>query len=1561
MKKTVIFLMMMSMLCGSIPTVFAESENAVLQIHLSPDGSDLNDGTAESPVKTFERARELYRENANDGIDGEILVHGGIYRLKKSFSLNSADNGMKIKAYGDGEVSVRGSEKLSKGLFKKVTDKDFLEKLPEQAKDKIYEYDLSGILANVEKHPEYKGLVGGTAYYELYVGGEVQTIARWPNYGYAVTGYASGKSFKSDSERLSKWKNSKYAMVRGYWCYDWAMEHAYITDVDEENSMVSFSKDLEYSSEIKKGQRYYALNMPEEMDIPGEYYIDCDDKKLYYYPSEAFLKNSPELSVMKDVLFSLDGASNIEISGINFEYTRGSALRVSNGSNVTIDSCIVRNIGSSAISLSTYNSVVKNCEVYNLGGGGISVSSGARNTLTPGNCKITNNNVYNFGRIFRTYQAAIAAEGVGNEVTYNTIHDAPHLGIKVGGNDNKISNNEIYNIVFECSDSGGIYTGRSWTNWGNEISYNYLHDIIKDETLTDHTVSAVYLDDMMSGIKVANNVFENCTQAALFGGGRANSFEDNKIINCEHGINYDARAVTGNWAHGSVISGGTVYENVVKFLEEIDLDVWKAKYRGFSTMVEDIESYKSNSEYELGYPKDALVSGNKNYGEYAENEEYDNISEYVYEYGTVSENTYSKENAEIEIPSNGAEKFSWNKEFSVYSPQKEEVFDRGNVEFSWSRAGGADYYETIVTDENGERVYYNESLYNGAAVKILKKGNYNWSITAVSRGEKVKKSGSFTVKKNYNPTDKYFGGCNFEDTDLSELKKCGWSFSVAEGDSISVENDENGNGYLKMVRAEDNLLSSSATYAKMSFNEKTSGKITVTYDIMLENYRGGWRDMGSVKSKNESDIMRLLTHSQWVYGMNTNSDGYHLKLYEKPNNSYITVKREIDLDNGTYSIYTYQDGELLNKAENKACGTGEAENIMFRLQCQNPFEPCKGEGGAIYRIDNISVDTGELAPSETVPENDDYNVSKESEIYVKWNDDVKPESVNKDTVTVYENGTKLEDYSITAEKRGFAVKPENGLKYNSVYKIVIAKSVRTDSLVHAQMSENYEFSFTTEADKSIYENNFRVINTIPNNDAEKEVAEISVTFNGEVDESCVNKDNIKVYKYSLPIEEYTLSCSGKTITIHMGEAIKKGEVSEVFVSKNVLPKNTDAFSCMNEDYKFGFAVNGDKHEKEIMSYDFEDWNDFSISGACETEYKGWKFVLGEGDSVSVETDPVSGKKALKIQKGSVNSMLKVYLDYEASGDEFIRVRFDTRFENQSRRIHDWGSAQNKDSRLFLKTVVYGNGYWHRQIGDTKRWLCGLGESITQVEQILNYPKGEYEINIYKNNEKYTSKTEAANNKILPQRLYFAIDNKQDDYTGKATGDGVYWLENVSIYEIYAPKVEKITTDNECKAQIKFNRDIEEESVTKNNIKIYDNGSPAEYTLNASGAGVVEVEFKNQLKAEHKYRFEIDGILDENGVEMINSYVGEIECEKIFAVENVVKNGENTEIDIYTNVESFICIAVNKDSDGKLISCEILEGKSKIIHEYNPNTQYLFWESLENMKPLNKLKLFSCDL
>ena len=83
---------------------------------------------------------------------------------------------------------------------------------------------------------------------------------------------------------------------------------------------------------------------------------------------------------------------------------------------------------------------------------------------------------------------------------YNVLENGPHSAILGNGNNNLFEYNVIKNFVYETSDSGAFYTGRSWANLGNILRYNEFYNILSNAaTYTGSDVSAIYLDDQMSG------------------------------------------------------------------------------------------------------------------------------------------------------------------------------------------------------------------------------------------------------------------------------------------------------------------------------------------------------------------------------------------------------------------------------------------------------------------------------------------------------------------------------------------------------------------------------------------------------------------------------------------------------------------------------------------------------------------------------------------------------------------------------------------------------------------------------------------------------------------------------------------------------------------------------------------------------------------------------------------------------------------------------------------------------------------------------------------------------
>jgi parallel beta-helix repeat protein len=180
---------------------------------------------------------------------------------------------------------------------------------------------------------------------------------------------------------------------------------------------------------------------------------------------------------------------------------------------------------------------IQSCDVYQCGDSGIRLAGGDRKTLAPAGNYATNNSIHDYGRWVRTYQPGISVLGVGNRVSNNLIYNAPHIAVMLHGNDHVIEFNEIHHVCMETIDAGAFLMGRDYTQQGNVIRFNYIHELGSGE------IQAVYLDDFTSGTMVYGNVIYRVHRGVLIGGGRDNTVQNNIFVECGNAIHLDARGL----------------------------------------------------------------------------------------------------------------------------------------------------------------------------------------------------------------------------------------------------------------------------------------------------------------------------------------------------------------------------------------------------------------------------------------------------------------------------------------------------------------------------------------------------------------------------------------------------------------------------------------------------------------------------------------------------------------------------------------------------------------------------------------------------------------------------------------------------------------------------------------------------------------------------------------------------------------------------------------------------------------------------------------------------------
>lgn len=570
-------------------------------LYVSPAGDDLNPGSEQEPFKTMERARDAIRElKRTTGIPQEgmtVWLREGDYLRDKAFELTADDSGsldapIRWQCYPDERVRLLGGRVLTG--FQQVKNTDVLERLDESARTNVLQADLRELGIHDFGTMKSRGFGRPTvpAHGELFFDGRPMTLARWPEPGSwehiqdfpkesgADDGHGTtmGKltaGFFYEGDRPARWKNFDNLWVHGYWSYDWADSYERVAELDPTRRFLRTAEPYGHYAFSKK-QRFYFLNILEELDQPGEWFVDSKTATLYFWPPRAVESGEVLYSQLEQPMLKLNGTSYVTLCGVILEAMRGNAIEITGGEGNRIAGCLIRNIGNWAVTITGgKNHGVKSCDVFDTGDGGVSMEGGDRQTLTPGGHYVENCHFARLGRWSKCYVPAVSMTGVGLRATHNLIHDHPHCAILFWGNDHLMEYNEIHRIALETGDVGAIYTGRDYTFRGNRIRYNYIHETGG----VGMGSMGVYMDDCVSGTEVFGNVFYKVHWAMFIGGGRDHRVINNLFVDCDPAVRADGRG----------LDKAPVWYNMVDRtmrdrLGDVPLDLYRQRYPDMTTL-----------------------------------------------------------------------------------------------------------------------------------------------------------------------------------------------------------------------------------------------------------------------------------------------------------------------------------------------------------------------------------------------------------------------------------------------------------------------------------------------------------------------------------------------------------------------------------------------------------------------------------------------------------------------------------------------------------------------------------------------------------------------------------------------------------------------------------------------------------------------------------------------------------------------------------------------------------------------------------------------------------------
>ncbi|MDO5971767.1 PDZ domain-containing protein [Flavivirga aquimarina] len=497
MKKIIVLLTIVVVAFSCV----AQENNKVFFV--SKEGVKNNDGSKQHPLPSIEeaikKASDLKLKAPNTSIIINILP--GDYYLSEAIQITPQLNGITLKGSDTFEVTIKGSRLLTLEWNK--------------YNDNIY-------VASVPKNSNFDQLV---------INGTPQILARYPNYNEEAhywQGYAEDAISK---ERVASWEKPEgtyfHALHRGRW----GGFHFEITGVNKDGTAIL--KGGHQNNRGSKPHKEYRMveNVFEELDNPGEWYLDKHNNKLYYWPTtEVSLKTSKvEVSALKDLIQVIgtlgNPVKNVTISGIKFENTRrtfmedfepllrsdwtiyrGSTLFFEGTETCKVENSEFANLGGNVIMASKYNKdlqIIGN-HIHDCGASAISfigdpsavrspsfnygeyipvtkmdTISGPKNELYPRACLVEDNLIYRIGRLEKQTAGVQISMAMDITVSHNSIYDVPRAGINIGDGTwggHILEYNDVFNTVLETSDHG------SFNSWGRDRFWHPKRHIMDNLT-----------------------------------------------------------------------------------------------------------------------------------------------------------------------------------------------------------------------------------------------------------------------------------------------------------------------------------------------------------------------------------------------------------------------------------------------------------------------------------------------------------------------------------------------------------------------------------------------------------------------------------------------------------------------------------------------------------------------------------------------------------------------------------------------------------------------------------------------------------------------------------------------------------------------------------------------------------------------------------------------------------------------------------------------------------------------------------------------------------------------
>ena len=954
----------------------------VVRIYVSDsDGNDGAEGNIDSPVKTVQEAKKRAQNIDKSTTKVEIIIRGGNYRFLEPMRFDAEDSGTKenpvvYKAYEGEKVYFKASVPLDMTKAERITDDATLKRIKDDIEDKVFVLDLAAQGYPKDKlfKPYVCGMYGMDQSNDeemnyIYFDGEEQMFASFPNdraYAYWEK-TVDDRTIQIKENNIDNWTDVRSAWMQSFYQYDYSTCRHSLSSVDAESKTITVIPNAGVEMKGYYSKRWRVYNILEEMDIPGEFFLDYYNEKLYFFPPKYISDSTLEMSVGTNIING-QNLKNVYFEGIEFSQTRSTAVKLKDIDNIDFYNCRFIDIGTRGIYVSgstpavaegshwqktqkhgSYNMNIKGCDFVNTGATAVRLTgSGDVDTITPSNNVIEDCFFHRVSN--RSFWDSIWLGGCGDEVKNCLFSNNPHQAVRMAGSELRINHNEIHDILRENDDAGAIYGGMHaiWRGW--DVSYNYIHDLKSIQTMTYNATLGIYNDDGQEGNYDHHNILVNMKTGINSNHAAAIDLKYNTFVDVRYPFNLIANA-NRDTAVSNYVS--FYLDDFDKALADIpDKDLFFSRYPELKKHLIDkvnpkhftdaVDNFATNLEMYKVSEQDArfaTVERNVEATGYdmfvdPENQDYRLKADSIY----AIQNPELLSEANFDLDTIGLQReMKFDSEHSpfylTYPQNGQKAVNSAEVRFAWQKAFGADKYRLVVAEDSEfKNVVVDELVYNSTQNISTLSANkvYYWKVYAINNSRKFgnewENIGGISV----------FSTAIYNNPDKTALVK-----AVAEvRNSIETTNESNLAGEYKMgvkkkLTAYLDLLEFITIKAPRALT--SAAKVEYYKDIILDLYNNkdnlnpGFLDVG-----------RYITAKNWT-GYTEIKDGEKVVLNAPEGGNFFAGTDAMKLTTGrTIMCFDIQidgtkDGDWLAIGNNTNYGlhTYLGKNTGFHLIFKN--------------------------------------------------------------------------------------------------------------------------------------------------------------------------------------------------------------------------------------------------------------------------------------------------------------------------------------------------------------------------------------------------------------------------------------------------------------------------------------------------------------------------------------------------------------------------------------------------------------------------------------------------